>query len=120
MPINWEQESTDTLVIRLSGKLTRSEMQACHRGLAPIIQAHGNMHLLVILENFKGWDARDEWEDTSFPDENDPYLVRLAFVGDEKWRDELLIFALAGLRPVEICYFLSDQETTAREWLADG
>lgn len=29
MPINWEQESTDTLVVRVSGKLVQSEMLAC-------------------------------------------------------------------------------------------
>ena len=120
MPINWEQESTDTLVIRVSGKLVQSEMLACQTAMAPVIQAHGNMRLLVILENFEGWETSNEWEDTSFPDENDPHLARYAFVGDEKWRDQMLMFALAGLRPVEICYFSSDQEAAARKWLADG
>ena len=117
MPIKWEQESTETLVARISGKLFRSEMQACQAAMTPIIQAHGNMRLLVILENFEGWAASHGWEDTSFADENDDYLSRFAFVGDEKWRDQALMFALAGLRPVEIQYFSSDQETAARKWL---
>lgn len=118
MPITWEQESAGTLTARVSGKLTQSEMQACQTAITPIIQAHGKMCLLIVLEKFEGWAASRGWEDTSFADANDDYLSRLAFVGDEKWRDQALMFALAGLRPVEIQYFTSDQEAAARKWLA--
>jgi hypothetical protein len=118
MPVKWEHESADLLVARINGKLTKSELGEFQLAVAPIIQASGNMQLLVMLEDFEGWEAGKGWEDTGFTDANDEYLARFAIVGDEKWRDEVLMFSLAGLRPVEIQYFLSDEE--ARGWLAEG
>lgn len=117
MPIRWEHESARMVVIHVSGKLTLSEMQKSQAAVAPIFQAQGNMRLLLLLENFEGWQAGDGWEDTSFSDANDEYLSRYAIVGDEKWRDQALMFALDGLRPVEIQYFSSGQEAAARKWL---
>jgi hypothetical protein len=120
MPVKWEHESADLLVARINGKLITSELAEFQLAVAPIIQASGNMQLLVILEDFEGWEAGKGWEDTGFTDANDEYLSRFAIVGDEKWRDEVLMFSLAGLRPVEIQYFLLDEEATARAWLAEG
>ena len=120
MPIKWEQESADMVAARKSGKLVHSEMKECQAAISPIIQSHGNMRLLVVLENFSGWEGNKGWDDTSFPDANDEHLARFACVGDEKWRDQMLMFVLAGLRPVDIRYFPPDQEATARKWLAEG
>ena len=118
MPVKWEHESTNLLVARITGKLAKPEIKEFQDAVAPIIQATGNMQFLVILDGFEGWEAGKGWEDTGFTDANDEYLSRFAIVGDEKWRDEVLMFSLAGLRPVEIQYFLSDEE--ARAWLAEG
>ena len=120
MPIKWEQETDDFLVARLSGKLLESEMLKCRSAISPVLQSHGNIRFLVVLENFEGWDNSGSWEDTSFEDAHDQYLARFACVGDEKWRDQMLMFVLAGLRPVDIRYFSSDEEPAARKWLAEG
>ena len=87
MPIKWERESNGTLVSWISEKLILSELQACQSAITPIIQAHGNMRLLVILENFEGWAASHGWEDSSFADANDEYLSRFAIVGDEETKE---------------------------------
>jgi hypothetical protein len=120
MAVKWEHESTDLLVARISGKLIKSEMAEFQAAVEPIVQASGNMQLLVILEGFEGWEAGKGWEDTGFTDKNDEYLSRFAIVGDEKWRDEMLMFSLAGLRPVEIEYFPTGDEALARAWLTEG
>ena len=75
------------------------------------------MCFLALLEGFTGWSSEKGWEDASFTEENDQYLKKFAIVGDEKWQDKTLMFALAGLRPVPIEFFTD--EAAARAWLAE-
>ena len=115
MAINWEHESEHMLVARISGQLTRADINGFQEAVAPIVRASGKIRFLVVLEGFEGWAADEGWEDTSFADENDDFLVRFAIAGEEQWRDKVLMFSLAGLRPVEIEYFTD--EAAARDWL---
>jgi len=120
MPVKWEYEPADLLVARVNGKLAKSEIGEFQTAVEPIVQASGNIKFLVILKDFEGWEAGKGWEDTGFADANDQFLSRFAIVGDEKWRDDALMFSLAGLRPVDIQYFSSGEEASARVWLAEG
>jgi hypothetical protein len=115
MSFSWEQESEHLLVARISGELAKTDIATLNKEVAPIVQASGEILFLVVLENFAGWEAGKGWEDTSFADENDQYLSRFAIVGEEQWRDQVLMFSLAGMRPVEIEYFTA--EDAARDWL---
>ena len=119
MSVNWEHESEHLLLARISGKLAKHEIEDFQVAVEPILQASGNVKFLVMLEDFEGWEAGKGWEDTSFADANDQFLSRFAIVGDERWRDKALMFSMAGLRPVEIQYFSSENEAAARAWLAE-
>ncbi|MDH3468402.1 MAG: STAS/SEC14 domain-containing protein [Gammaproteobacteria bacterium] len=79
----------------------------------------GNAKLLVIVEDFVGWSKTDEWGDISFSERNDPYLYRMAIVGDDKWREFAAMFTMQDLRDVPIEYFLPEQEIPARQWLSE-
>lgn len=120
MPIRWEQEEDALIVIRVNGRVTVPEYRENQATVAPIIRLQGITRLLARLDDFKGWEGSEGWEDMSFMEENDRYLKRLAIVGDEKWRDQVLMFMLAGLRPVDIQYFSLSQEQEARKWLLEG
>jgi len=120
MPALLEHESTHFLVARIRGELSQMELKEFQGAAGPLFKASGDMRLLVILEDFNGWESGRGWEDASFAEEYDPYLTRFAIVGDEAWRDQVLMFALAGLRPVEIEYFATENEAEARSWLAEG
>ena len=115
-----EQESRDLVVARVQGKLSREQLKAFQDEAAPLFKASGDMRFLVILEDFDGWESGRGWEDASFADQNDEYLTKFAIVGEEAWRDQVLMFALAGLRPVEIRYFATEEEAAARQWLVEG
>ncbi len=120
MPITWKQEPDDTLVARITGKLALPEIEEFQTAVEPIIRASGNIKFLAILDGFQGWAKGEGWENTDFADANDQFLSRFAIVGDEKWRDDALMFSLAGLRPVDIQYFPSGDEVAARAWLTGG
>ena len=115
MAISWEHESEHLLVARITGKLATADIAAFQQAVAPVVKASGQISFLVVLDGFTGWEAGKGWEDTSFADENDEYLSRFAIVGEEQWRDQVLMFSLAGMRPVEIEYFTA--ESAARDWL---
>ncbi|MDH3978012.1 MAG: STAS/SEC14 domain-containing protein [Gammaproteobacteria bacterium] len=116
MPIKWENESKDLLVARISGVLAESEIAEFQAAVKPIARASAKIQFLSILEDFDGWEAGKDWSDIGAVDEIDEVLSRFAIVGDEKWREKALMFSLAGLRPVEIQFFSSEDE--ARSWLA--
>ena len=118
MPIQWENEATDLLVARINGELAESEIAEFQAAVVPIVEASGNIQFLVILEDFKGWEIGKDWADTGWVDAIDQFLSRFAIVGDEQWREKALMFSLAGLRPVEIQFFSSEEEAAARSWLA--
>jgi hypothetical protein len=115
----FEQESPHRVVARISGKLSPTELQAFQEQVAPLFKASGDMRFMVILEEFEGWEKGRGWEDVGFTDAHDDYLSKFAIVGDEAWRDQVLMFTLAGLRPVDIRYFSTADEAAARAWLAE-
>ena len=117
MSIKFELENDDVAVFRVSGKLLLDEFQVAQRKCEEIINKVGHVNILVITSNFKGWEKSEGWGDWSFADKNDPYIKKIAIVGEKQWEDLTIIFSGKGLRPVEIEYFDSGQEADARRWL---
>ena len=117
MPIKWKLEEDNLAVFRVSGKLGKDEFDQIQAETESAIHKVGQIKILVLLEDFAGWEAAEGWEDTSFAERNDPYIQKFAIVGDAKWRDLVTLFTLKGLRPVPIEYFEADQQAVAREWL---
>ncbi len=119
MPARFELENDNLCVIHVSGKLSVEEIQQAQAECEKVIQREGNIRLLVILEGFQGWLKQPGWDDSSFPQRNDPFITRFAIVGDEQWRDMAYVFTLKGLRPIPIEFFETGQLETARTWLAE-
>ena len=117
MPIKFEVQDDDVIVFRISGELKIDEFHAVQLQCEEIIKKIGHVKFLVITENFQGWERAEGWGDWSFAERNDPYIEKIAVVGDLKWKDSVLAFTAKGLRPVSIEYFDSEEETNARQWL---
>ena len=105
------------LVVRIYGILRRAELEESQRAAAKIIREAGKVTALVLLDGFEGWERTDEWGDVSFLAEHDTDIEKIAVVGQERWRDEVLMFAGAGLRHNPVRYF--NDEAGARAWLGD-
>lgn len=116
MPITWEHEDGGLVVFRVSGKLSKIELDTAQSEAESIIQK-GNAKLLTIAEHFSGWDKDGNWNDLSFTERNDPHIKKMAIVGEDEWRDLAYTFTLKGLRGFPIEYFSADQEAEARQWL---
>lgn len=116
MAINWQLESDHLGVLRVSGVLGVAALGVVQAEIGPAVQTSGSFSMLILLEGFEGWSKEAGWEDTSFTDDNDDDIRKMAFVGEERWRDLIFAFALKGLRPVDIEYFEAEDE--ARDWLS--
>jgi len=117
MPIKWELDTNNLGVFTVSGKLSTAELQQAQSQAETIIQKLGEIKILVILDNFDGWEKAEGWSDFSFAERNDQYIDKFAIVGDKKWEDLVLAFTLKGLRPFPIEYFTTGDVTEAQQWL---
>ena len=93
---------------RVSGTLTQKELTALQKAVGDIIQKQGATRLLVMVENFNGWEAGATWGDFTFQVRHDAHIERMAIVGDPKWKDLALLFTSQGLRPfpfLGLCVF---------------
>ena len=76
----------------------RTELQSTGRrpgSSAPV----GKWRILVLTENFAGWERGGDWNDFSFSD-NDASIEQMAIVGERKWEELALLFTAKGLRAV--------------------
>lgn len=106
--------------MRVSGRLTQRELTNAQAETARIIGASGRIRILVLAQDFAGWEKGGSWGDFSFQTAHDDDIERMAIVGKEEWRELSLVFAAKGLRPFPIEYFTPDRLAEARTWLERG
>jgi hypothetical protein len=106
------------LSLVVSGQLTQKELAAIQAETARYITTAGRIRILVLAQDFAGWEKGGTWGDFSFQVVHDDDIERMAIVGDERWRDLTLLFTSQGLRPFPIEYFLPARIADARAWLA--
>ena len=118
MPIEMHHEHDTTYRLDISRSLGRSEFAACAAQLAAAIRQQGAVKLLCVLHAFEGWESHEGWSDMGFYTKNGDAIARIAIVGNERWRDESLMFAAAGLRRAPVEYFPESGLAQARAWLS--
>jgi hypothetical protein len=105
------------LTIRITGRLAQPELAASQKAAAEILRQQGRSRLLVVADRFQGWEKGGDWGDLSGQAELDPYVEKMAIVGEQKWQDLALVFAGKGIRHVPVEYFLPADMEKARAWL---
>ena len=100
---------------RIAGTLTQAELGSLQKATGDIIKKQGRVKLLVLVEEFAGWEKGATWGDFTFQVQHDSSIERMAIVGDRKWSDLALLFTSQGLRPFPIEYF--EGVDKARAWL---
>jgi SpoIIAA-like len=118
MPAAIEHDSADIFRLRLTGLLRKSEFDQVRAAAAREIETRGSIKLLFLLDRFEGWERGPGWGDLDFYATHGRNIERIAIVGDEKWRDESLMFAGAGLRKADVQYFQPSERDRARAWLS--
>lgn len=119
MGIDQLSSSKPILSFKVTGTLTKEEVDWLQSKAVAAIKSWGKVRALVILEDFEGWKKGPGWDDMSFSNEHDRNIEKMAIVGPEQWRDWVCAFAGKGFRSVIVEYFESSQLERARHWLSD-
>src|SRR5438034_11552738 len=119
MPVQIQYQPHDIYVLRFSGILKRSEFAAEQNALARQIDTGSKPRLLVILENFEGWERGADWNDLDFMMSHGAKISKIAIVGEPRWETLALAFAGAGVRRATVKFFQSNEMRQARYWFAE-
>ena len=114
-----EQHPDRLLVLRITGEMKKSEFDAVQGEFVRNIAGAGPIKLLVLLENFTGWERNEEWGDTDFFFEHRNDFEKIAIVGNPSWEAQVLAFTGAGLRKGPVKMFPETGGSEARAWLAE-
>jgi hypothetical protein len=117
MSMSVHHERDNVYRLDLHGLLQKGDLDRCQEVLIKEMRRVGNVRLIFVLSGFEGWDAHDDWRDMGFYAKYGSSIDRIAIVGDERWRDETLIFAGADLRRAPTEFFPSASLAQARQWL---
>jgi hypothetical protein len=119
MPAQIQYQADGICVLRMSGILKRSEFGAEESALARHIDTGSNPRLLVILENFEGWEGGADWNDLDFLISHGGKISKIAIVGEPRWKTLVLAFAGAEIRRTPAKFLPPKDLDQARNWLAE-
>jgi hypothetical protein len=114
-----DSEPNEICVLRISGMLKRSEFATQQDWVAKKIDGGAKPRLLVILDNFEGWERRADWNDFDFLLAHSDEIARIAIVTEPRWEAHALAFAGAGVRRAPVKVFRPEELTEARSWVAE-
>jgi len=109
--------SGNVLTLKVSGTLTQPELSSLQTAAAAIFGAAGQWRVLVLTDNFLGWQRGASWDDFTFQSEHDVHIERMAIVGERQWEELALLFTAKGLRKFPIQYFSPEQIAAAHAWI---
>lgn len=119
MGITIRKETGNVAVMKITGQLKKSELNEVQAAAAKQLDANTTAKVLLIVENFQGWDRDSNWDDISFYAEHGDQITKIALVADPKWETDLMMFLGAGIRKAPVKFFPLNQLVAARGWLAE-
>ncbi|WP_441000456.1 STAS/SEC14 domain-containing protein [Fodinibius sp. SL11] len=107
----------DILAIKVSGKLSKADLDDLKPALNKFTTVTDDPHLIMILEDFGGWaDTAAFWKDLQLDAEFIGYFDRIAVVGDKQWQE----WGTKLVNPItkeELMFFPIDQSKEAWNWV---
>lgn len=111
-------DSTGSILrFKIKGEFKKAESDHLQRVAESTIKQRGKIKILIILEDFQGWEKGADWGDISFAIEHDEDIEKMAIVGDEEWKDLVFAFLAQPLRRTQIEYFDSTRIKEASAWI---
>ncbi len=111
-----QPEKGNVIAFRLSGKLRDADYKILVPEVEALIEREGKIRLLMLLEDFHGWDLHAAWDDMAFGIKHNRDLERIAMVGDKAWGKWMAKLSKPFLG-AEIEFFPVDEIDVAWDWL---
>ena len=111
-------QEDDIVHARISGVMTLADQQALETLAKKLIDAGRKVRLLVTLADFEGWEKNEAWgDDLQFQLDYGNDILRIAIIGEHRWKDQALMFVGKGFRDTAIEFFVPDSLDAAKAWV---
>jgi hypothetical protein len=117
MPCEIFESEKERLSIKISGMLRKAELGRAEQIAVEKMRSGNKIRLLFLIEDFQGWDNRDDWGDVSFQSQYDSQIEKIALVCEKRWQDKAEMFVGKGIRSMEIRIFAPSQVQLAKAWI---
>lgn len=111
--------TTQFAELHINGVLKRANMVDFENKIAHSIDAGEHPRVLVLLENFDGWQKGEDWDNFDFMFSYGDKIAKIAIVGAGAKHAEVKSFTGAGLRPTPVMFFTAEEIVQARAWLLE-
>jgi hypothetical protein len=106
----------NALGYRLSGRLTKAEVEEIQREMDAVIEQHGSVRVLCEMGDFSGAEPGAIWQDLKFTPRYVKDLERFALVGDKRWHKVITeLFDKTGLADAR--FFELSEVDAAWDWI---
>ena len=114
-------ESTDNCVgFKVSGKVTAEDYDLLLPKIDEAISAHGKINLLVLMDDYEGWDGTEAAkDDLKFGTQEYRQVEKAAFVAENKWMRRAVKIMDPFTRRTEERVFEPDQLDEAWGWIKE-
>ena len=107
----------NTVCITISGAMSQADRDAMESTGRALIAEVGQINLMVILKDFAGFARGVDWGNMEFYAEHGDDIVKMAIVGDPKWKADALAFTGSGARKTQIQFFPTTAFGAAHQWI---
>ena len=109
---------TDSIVhVRIRDVMRGEDQKMLESVATELIDKGKKVRVLAVLEDFKGWEKGGAGSDLGFMLEHYDDIVKMAIVGDERWKEETFLYVGKGLRSTKIEFFPPSALKQAEEWV---
>jgi len=85
MPIEFAVKDENIALIRVTGMFEKAEFDEAQCGIASLIRIRNKIKILIITQDFEGWEKSEKWQDISSIGPNDPFIEK----NSDCWRSEM-------------------------------
>lgn len=112
-------EEGDLVRVEVRGKLTQEDYDALIPGWEATIARYGSMRMLLLMEDFHGWEPGAAWDDFRFGLTHATKVRRVAMVGEKSWQKWMA--KLGGVfLPGAVKYFDRSDLAEAEGWVREA
>ena len=109
-------EDGNLITVRVWKKLTGADYDALIPAWENVIEEYGSMRMLLIMDDFQGWEAGAAWDDFQFGVRHAKQVERVAMVGEKKWQRWLAKIG-SWFLPGRVRYFKQMALAEAERWV---
>lgn len=113
-----EHDTLPVAEIRVTGRVTDHDMDDIIPKLEALINKHGTIRIIEVIERFDGFDPTTILDGLKFDMKHLTDVTHAAVVSDVPWIS-YMTSAIAAVMPLTIRVFSMDQIDEARAWIDD-